>query len=191
VALSPLATGADLAERGITPDATSPVFLQVASDAVRDAAGCPISSYTCTIKLPGHWHGELELPAPVQSVSSVSIDDTVVTDYRLILNSLFRLYGWRNLGSYYPTLVSVTLTFGLLEVPADIVDLVCSLTAAGMAASQAGALAHDPRMTAEAIDDYRVNWASGPGAKATAMSIPDGTRDWLRGRFGTGITVTG
>jgi hypothetical protein len=42
---------------------------------------------------------------------------------------------------------------------------------------------------AEQIDDYKVQFAPGADAVASAMQIPPLTRQWLRSQFGGGASV--
>ena len=189
MALPPLAAVADLSRRNIdTSNATlADTMLAVASAEVRAAAGSvPILQTTSTVKLTG-WCGDqfLRLPGPpVQSVASVSVAGTVVTDWRLTDGRLWRLVGWSpDVG---PAEVEVALTHGLGEVPADIVDLVCSYAAAGMnAAADAGYAAY-PNLVAELDGDYSVTYGAAADRVATVMEIPDRTRRRLRARFGGG-----
>jgi hypothetical protein len=81
--------------------------------------------------------------------------------------------------------VSVTLTHGYATVPVWIKDLVCSLAAAGMAASQNGAYAtSDGRIVSEMVGDYQVTYAQGAESVATVMELPRATRLRLRAQFG-------
>ena len=185
MALAPLATVADLQTRGVDViDASrADAELAAASEAIRDAAGCPISEVTATVAIPapsGQW---LDLPAMTTAVASVEIDGEAIADYVRQGSQLWRASGWRSCGA--PVSVDVTLTFGLAEVPADIVRLVCDLAEAAIltsGANPAGAVA-------ESIDDYRVQYATGDDAAVSATEIPPRTRAWLRQRFGGGAFV--
>ncbi|MFH8369193.1 hypothetical protein [Streptomyces sp. NPDC018031] len=193
MALDPLATVADLTERGLTiePSETAivGVFLEVASAAVRDAAGCPISQTTSTITLPGEAEQRLRLPGqPVTAVTAAAIDGEAVTDYRLVGGVLWRAAGWSP--GCGPAEVTVTQTHGLPVVPADIVDLVCRITAAALVAYRSedggtGLAAADVR--AERIGDYSVTY--GDDGRITEMELPDYLRARLRARFGGGTAV--
>ncbi len=204
MALADLAAVADLTVRGIT--VTSPgeddlvaTLLEVASTMVREAAGVPILEATSTVTLTGWLHETwVDLPGkPIQSVASVSIDGTAITDWRLAEHRLWRACGWSTDAG--PADVEVTMTHGLPTVPADIVDLVCAMVAAGLKAAReaddgTGLAARDPSIQAVKIDDYSETYATGADASVTsptAMSLPERTRDALRTRFGGGIlTVT-
>lgn len=184
MALAPLATVDDLTARNI--DATDPLastMLAVASAAVREAAGSPISQTESTVDLIGRWcEPYLRLPGPpVVSVSKVLIEGVEVTDWRLVGDRLWRCQGWAV--TYGPNRVTVTYTHGLPEVPDDVVDLVCSLAGAGVAAAAESYAAHGG-VVAERIDDYSVTYAQGADAVASVMELPEGTRNRLRARFG-------
>lgn len=184
--MDPLASVADLVGRGIVADdaALAQTMLAVASSAVRGAAGSPISQETSTIIYDG-WRLERYLALfglPVTAVTTVTVNGTAVTDWRLTGGSrLWRSCGWGVDDG--PAAVAVTQTHGLAAVPENIVDLVCSYAAAGMAAAADGFEAHAGKV-AERIDDYSVSWAQGAEAVATAMEIPEGTRHWLASMFG-------
>lgn len=190
--LEPLATLADLQARNI--DAAEPLastMLAAASAEVREAAGSPISRTTSTVALTGWWHEQyLRLPGPpIVSVDTVAIDGVEVNDWRLDGDRLWRAAGWGR--DYGPSTVTVTYTHGYTEVPADIVDLVCSLAGAGIAAAAEG-YASRAGVVTERIDDYSVTYAQGAEAVATAMDLPERTRARLRARFGgsAGVVVS-
>lgn len=186
MALPDLAASADLSARGVdVSDADLvAVMLAVASSLVREAAGSPIAEHTATITWwalePGEW---LDIPVkPVRSVASVTLDGTAVTDHKLVHGDLWRSSGWF---TCEPVEVEATLTCGLPEVPAHIVQLVCDLAILGMNSATAGAL--DPRVVTERIDDYAVTFRDGAETVASAMSIPTATRKSLRRQFGRGV----
>lgn len=194
--LDPLATSDDLAARGITvPDAMdSDTLLASASAAVREAAGSTITVTTSTITIQGGDEEWLTLPGPVRSVAAVTVNGAAVTDYTVIGDRLWRWGGWRVRLSYetsfllprdafQPSQVSVTYTHGYDECPADIIDLVCELV--GQRA--AGGYDTDPRVTSEAVDDYRVGYDQ--TASSGAVSVAK--RDELRARFSASAYVTG
>ncbi len=184
--MDPLATVGDLTDRDITIAnmTLANTMLAVASAAVRGAAGSPISETTSTITYDG-WRFERYLALfglPVTAVATVTVDGTTATDWRLTGGGrLWRACGWGVDDG--PAPVVVTQTHGLTTVTAEIVDLVCSYAAAGMAAATEGFEAHAGKV-AERIDDYSVTWAQGAEAVATVMEIPAGTRAWLSSMFG-------
>jgi hypothetical protein len=185
VALPDLAASADLSARGVTPTSVHTVMLAVASSIVRAAAGSPILEVDSTVVLTC-WGGRLlSLPGlPVQSVASVEVDGEAVTDWRLVDSAkLWRLGEWGHEDDPLPA--EVTMTHGLPTVPKHIVQLVCDLAIAGADAAKDGA--HDPRVVAEKIDDYAVTFAD--SAVASAMELPQLTKNWLRAQFGGGVSV--
>lgn len=186
MALAPLATAADLTDRQIDASDTSlaSTMLAVASAEVRGAAGSPISEADSTVALTGWWGEQwLRLPGPpVREVASVDLDGTGVADWRLVGARLWRRAGWGTDDGPCP--VEVSYTHGLVEVPADIVDLVCSYAAAGMNAATTGGYEARSGEIAERIDDYSVQYAQGAEAVATVMTIPPATRARLRAMFG-------
>lgn len=192
MALTPLATVADLDARGI--DTTDTVLVDAllasASAAVREAAGVPITETTSTISLPTPVGRRLQLPPPVSSVSSVSVDGEQVTDWTLVASSLWRARGWQRPGEI-PGVVDVTLTFGLPGTPADIVDLVCNLVGAGVKHTEDGYAVRKPGLAgwAEGVDDYRRSeqYAQNADQTASPMELPKRTRQWLATRFGGGV----
>lgn len=190
MALPDLAVSADLSARGVTPTDAMLTMLSVASSIVRGAAGSPIASTTSTVTLWGldasPW---LDLPGqPVTAVSSVVHDGDTLTaedDFKLVNGRLWGSSLWGN--GREPLEVVVTMTHGLAEVPAHVVQLVCDLAIAGAAAAADGA--HDPRVVAERIDDYAVTFAPGTEAVASAVELPALTKAWLRAQFGGGVSV--
>jgi hypothetical protein len=184
VALPDLALAADLSARGITPTAVHTTMLAVASSVVRAAAGSPIAETDSTVSL---WALDctpwLPLPGvPVTAVASVVVDgDALDADaYKLVYSDLWRSGSWGT--GLEPVEVVVTMTHGLPEVPASIVNLVCDLAILGASAATEGS--HDPRVLVEKIDDYSVTFAD--DAVASAMELPALTRTWLRSQFGGG-----
>lgn len=193
MALDPLATVADLVALGLTVDDTeTPIverYLAVASTAVRQAAGSPISQTTSTVTLEGEADQRLRLPGPpITAVTDVKLDGTAVTDWRLRSDRLWRFGGWTGFDG--PSEVEVTQTHGLPEVPADIVDLVGRLVAGALASYRAdddGASLGTQVVTSERIGDYAVTY--GGDGLATDMELPAYLRDRLAARFGGGIQV--
>lgn len=188
MALTPLATVADLQARSIATADTMLVeaLLAAASDAVREAAGTAINETTATVKVPTPLGRALRLPGPVRSVSSVLLDGEPIADWSLRGDTLWRS-SWQ-CPSDIPGEVTVTYTFGLAEVPADIVNLVCSLVAAGIAHAADGFEARGD-LTMLRIDDYSEQYAQGADAVSTPMELPDRTRRMLAERFGGGATM--
>lgn len=188
MALTPLATTTDLSDRKIAvPDGINVnALLEAASASIRDAAGTAITRTTATLKsLPvsGHWL-ELHL-SPVRAITSVTRGDVDVTDYELIDGRLWRADGWRGHGWNFLT---IEVDFGYDQAPADIVDLCCSLVAAGLAAIEDG---YDPLrgQSSMSIDDYREGYATGESEVISPMELPDRVRQSLRRRFGVTASV--
>lgn len=187
-----LANTADLSTRGVTiaDEDLADTMLAVASAVVRSAAGSPILEATSTVSIwatdPGvRW---LDLPGqPVTAVSAVTVDGAAVDagDYKLANNRLWSTTPWCS--DLEPVEVQVTLTHGLAEVPAHIVNLVCDLAIAGM--NTAGEGARTPGVLVESIDDYSVTFAQGAEATASVMELPAGTKRALRKRFGSGASA--
>lgn len=190
MALAPLASLVDLSARGvdISDEELAETMLAAASAAVREAAGSAISETTSTVTVEAPDGLSLVLPSgPVTAVTSVSVDGRAVTDYATVGGVLWRSGGWGGGCGGVPTLVEVSYTHGLAEVPDDIVNLVCMFATAGMHEASQGSRAG---LAYEAIDDYRVGYLQGAEASASALDIPERTARDLRARFGGGAYVT-
>lgn len=180
-----LASPADLVNRGIGISHPSvSAFLASASQSVRDAAGVPISRGTWTIQVPGHRERRLVLPiAPVVSVATVEIDGEPVTDWELVAGELWRACGWRD-RSWAPSTVDVTVVAGYDPVPADVVDLVCSMVGYALNIAEDGEYASRGDVVASRVDDYSEQYSSAAEDRmAGPMELPARTRTWLRSRF--------
>ena len=198
MALTPLATVADLTARGVTVAeaeiALVGTYIESVSSAVRDAAGVPISQAVSTVVLAGTGDRLLRLPGlPVTAVGSILLDGEAVTDWVLkrSLGGLWRACGWQAWACGEPSEVTVEdMTHGLAVVPADLVDLVCRITAAILVAYRSsadgtGLAAKDIR--AERIGDYQVTY--GDDGHLTELELPDYLRERLAARFGGGAAV--
>lgn len=195
MSLSPLATLADLDARGITYEgegALAVTFLEVASAAVRDAAGCPIGVQTSTVRLYGDGT-RLVLPgSPIVSVASVVLDGETITDWKLRPGGLFRACGWADSDRDSPAPADVTYTYGLGAVPADIVDMVCRMAAAALVAATSeddGSGLAVNNITQERLGQYAVTYNAESGA--TEMELSERTRNRLAARFGGGAAMVG
>lgn len=185
--LAPLITAADLTVRGIdTSDAgTTAADIASASDAIRDAAGCAITRQTSTVTFTAEASRRIELPArPVVSVDQVLLDGVLVTDWTLVGGSLWREDGWGTPGNV-PSALTVTFTYGWSDLPADIVDLACSLVAGAQRERADGA---HRGIAYERVDDYQVGFVQ-TDERVTAFELPDRTRAMLRRRFGATSTT--
>ena len=186
-----LAPLADLSDLSVRIDVNSvdsnlaETMLSVASSLVRSAAGSPIAEResevsvwaldaSCWLPLPGQ---------PVTSVSSVTVDGSAVTSYKLADGALWRRCHWSD--GYEPTEVVVTMTHGYPEVPDWIVQLVCDLAILGIKTASEGAI--DPRVAVEEIDDYKVTFSATGQVLASALELPAATRLALSSRFGGGV----
>jgi len=194
VALDPLATTADLAARNITIPSgmNADALLSSATDAVRDAAGCPISETTSAVGLVVDDHAWIGLPGgPVTAVASLSIDGAVIPE-SVQVNGTWST-GWRKVGDALllncvsltlPATAAVTYTHGYATVPNDVVDLVCGLVA--MAFQQDGDYAGAGRESSIRLGDYSESGKVPAGAESPSpIAIPDSVRQRLRDRFGT------
>ena len=188
MALEPLATVDDVTVRGVTvaseETARLSVFLEAASAAVRDVAGCPISRVADDVVVLEGRGQYLPLPGPpVVSVASVECGGVPVTDWELRSGALWRPGGWS--GN-----VTVTYTHGLETVPADIVDLVCRMAVHALVASRAqpdgSGLVAAP-VSQEVISEVSVSYANSSAIRAD--SIPRQVRARLAARFGGTASV--
>ncbi|MFJ4863402.1 hypothetical protein [Streptomyces sp. NPDC088748] len=191
MALNPLAGIEDLSKRGLSVEpeetAITEVYLDVASTAVREAAGTPISTTTSTVTLEGETGPWLRLPGPpVSSVATVKIDGVTVTDWRLRSGMLWRAAGWTSCDG--PSEVEATYTHGLPTVPADIIDLVCRMAAAALVSYRAqedgSGLAAGKSVTSERLGDWAVTYAA--DGRISEMELSASWTERLAARFGGG-----
>ncbi|MFG2993956.1 hypothetical protein ACGFZK_32475 [Streptomyces sp. NPDC048257] len=194
MALTPLAGIEDLSKRGLAVEpeetAITEVYLDVASTAVREAAGTPISTTTSTVTLEGEAGQWLRLPgAPVSSVATVKIDGVTATDWRLRSGMLWRAAGWTGFDG--PSEVEATYTHGLPAVPADIIDLVCRMAAAALVSYRAqedgSGLAAGKTVTSERLGDWAVTYAA--DGRISEMELSASWTERLAARFGGGISL--
>ncbi|MFF8473886.1 hypothetical protein [Streptomyces sp. NPDC015414] len=190
MALSPLATIADLEARGVTVAESESDFVNVcldtASAIVREAAGAPITETTSTITLEGDRVQRLRLPGPpVRSVSEVRLDGTLVpaTDWKLASGTLYRGSGWQP--GPEPCDVEVTYVHGLAIVPADLVDLVCRMAGQALMKFRDAPDAYGSKpIVQERIGDYSATYAY--ELTYSDMELPKYLRARLAARFGGG-----
>jgi hypothetical protein len=194
VALPPLATPQQLADQlNVTLWTGSELtqveaFLDGASGELRTLIGQPLSRVVdSTVTLYADGRGAVLLPAfPVVSITSVTVEGTTVTDYKLRDRTLYRM------GAGWGDEVVVTYTHGWDPMPADIVKWTCVLAASFLsAAKSSGALGMTAGVTSrdEHIDDYRlaVSGPSGGGAATdVGMVIPDRVAARLKATYGDG-----
>lgn len=196
MALDPLATTADLQQRGIT-DGALDIALAVASSLVRDAAGCAISGVTSTVQVTGTSGALLTLPGPVTAVSSVSITaptvigypacTTTLVDFIALPNGLWRHCGWSLWGAPV-TSVTVTYTHGLTTIPVDLVDFTCTLAKAWLDHQSEGG-GSTAGLSSVRIDDAAEAYTAEAAGQLSPVFIPDATRQWLGRRFGSSVAV--
>lgn len=185
MALAPLASVTDLPSiwQG-AGDADK--ALDVASAAIRDAAGSAIGVLTSTVTMTGHQGRLLRFPGPVTAVTSVLIDGTAVTDYRVLPEGLWRNCGWdKGCG---PVPVTVALTHGLTAVPTDIVDLCVQLAVAWLQHLEQGG-GSTAGLTSVRLDDAAETYSDESSEYVSPVYIPDATCRWLAARFGGGVAV--
>lgn len=186
--MEPLATIDDVLRLGVDVSDMDLVtfLLDSVSDAVRDAAGSPISLSEVTISREGTWDQDLLLPmGPIREVTEVLLDDELVGDWKLRAGRLWRSQGWGDSRSD----VTVTYLWGVDRVPADIVKLVATLVAAGIN-EVANGVASTRGLAYLSIDDYREGYRQGDKEVVDLTEIPQRTRDMLRERFSGGVSVS-
>lgn len=189
--LAALADTDDLTARNITvPDGVdASTILDSASAAIREAAGCSISYGPSTITLVVDDPCDFDLPAgPVASVASVVVDSVAVVGWRKVGDTLHmpRTRWWGDDG--LPVEVTVTYTHGYPVIPADIVDLACSLAAMAFAVAAAGGYASDSQTGYIELGDFKKGFVHPEGTESPSpVAIPDMVRDALRARFGTSV----
>jgi hypothetical protein len=204
--LPPLADTADLPDQwASSPKAAR--ALAVASSAIREAAGSPISQVTATVTVDGGPGRLLKLPGPLirGSVTSVLVDGQPTSRYRVVAEGLWREDGWLSYldvsgsgyGSGYsygapghrpPAEVAVTYTFGLSAVPDDIVDLCAQLAVAWLQHDAAGG-GSNAGVQAVRLDDAQETYTAEAAGQVSPVFIPEITCDNLAARFGAGGAV--
>lgn len=191
--LPPLATTSDLLARNIVipSDMDSSVVLASATDAVRDAAGCPIVQATSTATLIVTDPCELNLPAgPVASVAAITVGGTPLTGWTKVGDTvIFNATAptWPSTTSF-PLEAVVTYTHGLPIVPADIVDLVCQVAA--IMGNQNGDPGAGGKLTALRLGSFSENYSIPAGTEGPSpVALPDALKHTLRARFGTSVAM--
>lgn len=160
--------------------------LDVASSAIREAAGSAIGVLTSVITVTSTSGKLLRLPGPVGAVTAVLIDGHAVTDYRPLPEGLWRNCGWtRGCG---PVVVTVSLTHGLAAVPTDIADMCARLAAAWLADQEEGG-GSTAGLTSVKLDDAAETYSDESAGHVSPVFIPDVDRRWLAARFGGGVAV--
>lgn len=185
MALDSLADVADLPSAW-QANADAQTALDVASAAIRDAAGSAIGVLTSVITVTGGTSRLLRLPGPVGAVTAVLVDGDAVTDYTVLPEGLWRHCGWTN--GCGPVVVTVSLTHGLVAVPADVVDLCVQLAVAWLAHTEEGG-GSTAGLTSVKLDDAAESYSDESAGQVSPVYIPDVTRRWLAARFGGGVAV--
>jgi len=178
--LSPLASASDLPEAYFS-DTLAPRALEVASAAIRDAAGAMISTGESTVSVPAEpGHLLLRLPGVVGTVSAVLVDGEPVTDYIAMAEGLWRDCGW----GHRPVPVTVTYSHGQ-AVPDDIKDL-CAQLAVEWITHQRNGGGSRAGVKSVSIDDATEAYTDDAASQVSPVEVPESTRRWLRARFGGG-----
>jgi hypothetical protein len=127
------------------------------------------------------WDEWLDLPQlPVRSVSTVVLDGTAITDWRLRSQRLWRLNGWQRL-LCEPSQVAVTYSHGY---PVDS-PYMATAKAHTLSLAQAG-YGNPSVVESETIDDYRVSYAEA----LARMELTEPMRAQLVARYGNPAVVT-
>lgn len=166
--------------------------LDVASAAIREAAGSAIGVLTSVVTVTGGTGRLLSLPGPVGAVTSVLVDGAAVTDYKALPEGLYRHCGWDGWDSWSrqrgPSVVTVSLTHGLATVPADLVDLCAQLAVSWLQHNEGGG-GSTAGLTSVKLDDAAETYSDESSGQVSPVYIPAATRQWLAARFGGGVAV--
>lgn len=162
--------------------ATATLLLELATGIVQAAVGQRLVEATETelvdITCQSYW---LELSQkPVTDVASVTLDGTVITDWALRNQKLWRAAGWLNSTSP-PSQAAVERTTGY-PAGSQRLQLARAVT---LSLAQAG-YGNPSAVQSEAIDDYRVSYADA----VARMELTDAMRAALVNTYGTGAYVT-
>ena len=162
---------------------TANLLLELATAKVQRAAGGQriIQATDTAVIDVVEWDQWLALPQlPVQSVDTVELDGTPVTDWVLSNQKLWRLSGWLT-ACWQPSQVKVTYTHGYpdgsqwLHLARDM-----TLALARMGYGNPGGV------SMEAIDDYRVSYAE----VDARMQMTEPMRQAIADAYGTTAYVT-
>lgn len=188
MALDPLATVDDLPAGALGTPEEQAAALEVASALIRDAAGCPISQVTATILLVADSANLVSLPIPTSEVASVTpVGGSALSasSYVAMPEGLWSSCGW----GYGPTPLHVDCTFGLPVVPPDIVDLAVALAMTWLQHHINPTSESPAGVTSIRLDDAAETYSDEHAGQVTPVYVPEKTADWLRQRFGGGVTV--
>lgn len=165
---------------------TANLLLNLATSKVQRAAGgqrVVDATSTAVIDVVADcWDPWLELPQfPVRAVATVTLNGTVITDWYLRQQKLWRADGWRGSTTEPAQAIVEGYQHGYLtgsqylEFARD-----CTLSLAGMGYGNPGGV------TSEAIDDYKVTWAE---ANAR-MQVTEDMRAAIADAYGASAYVT-
>lgn len=191
--LPPLATPEEfatyLARENATIEGDVDHALNVVSTKIREAARNAISELTSTMTVTRPTDDELlRLPGPVTAVSAVASAAGTVPSYDVDVEGIWTKDGssWASLGP-----LTVTFTHGYDPVPADIIDMACSLALEWLKHQKAGG-GSTAGLSSVSIDDAREAYTAEAAGQVTPVFIPQITKDELARRFGgAGATAVG
>lgn len=165
--------------------------LDLASAAIREAAGSAISQQTSTITVVGSNNRLLRVPGPIQSVASIVIGDlpalVLGTDFFVLPEGLYRRCGWLD-EHWEMSPIVITYTWGYVDVPLDIVDM-CATLATTWLVNQTAGTGSQAGITQIRLDDAQESYTEEYASSISAIFIPKATADWLAARFGGGAQV--
>jgi hypothetical protein len=182
-----LATPDDLRlalQNPVLDDATATMLLELATAKVRRAAGGQLILDATDVAVIDvldldQW---IDLPQrPIRAVIMVVLDGTVITDWRLVNQRLWRLIGWLTRWDM-PSQAAVTYSHGYPD-GSRYLQLARSATLS-LAAAGYG---NPSGVTSESIDDYRVSYDEAAGR----MELTEHTAASLRAQYGSSAYVTG
>lgn len=191
--MTALATLDDLKSNGIevTDEQTATSLLDSVSDAVRSAAGCPITLGEWTVDIPGEQSRNSTCHArPSEAFPGCSSTARPSTTGDSSDHSLYREEPWSPFGRI-PSVVTVTFTGGWNPIPADVVRLVCSYVAAGLHQLEDGGPGAHVGVSYERVDDAQVGYTQGDSTQIDVTELPEATKRRLRNRFGANVTSIG
>ena len=155
--------------------AKADLLLKAASHRFSTAAATWWEEQTVTYTVAGTGAGKLHLPyKPVNSITSVTIAGSAVTDYTRINSTLYRTVGFGRC-TFPPDPVVVVLKHGLTTATDDVKGVVLDMTE--------GAYDITAGLTAEQIDDYSRKFAAGVGEVVALTPDAEALAAHYRGVF--------
>lgn len=191
-----LATPADLASflqlgafasLSAAKQATITMLVELATAKVQRAAGgqriLDATSTGVVIDLQSGYDDQyVPLPQmPVRSVASVALNGTVITDWHLRSQMLWRLIGWSGWSLTPPQLTVNGIVHGLTAGSQAL-----QFARTTVLELARGGYGNPYGQTSKAIDDYRVTYAEADAR----MVLPQPTADALAAEYGAGAYVT-